>query len=242
MEPPFHHRRPEEEEEERRHHHHHHHPHQYPQNPAPPPMERQYPEQPAMYPGPGVPGPAEPAAPFGYPQHYSSGPGIGAPGASIPRRVLPEGQACRVFCKANPHFSLCIRDDKVVLAHSKDNDETQHWIKDETTATRVKDERGFPSFALVNKATGQTLKHGLGESQPVELAEYQQNVRDESILWSMSEDMGEGYRTLRQVNDIRLNMDAYHGDKKSGGVKEGTAIVLWKWNKGENQLWKIVPY
>ncbi|GKF68175.1 ricin B-like lectin R40G3, partial [Tanacetum coccineum] len=41
-----------------------------------------------------------------------------------------------------------------------------HWIKDETFSTRVKDEEGFPSFALVNKATGQAIKHS-SSGQPV---------------------------------------------------------------------------
>lgn len=54
--------------------------------------------------------------------------------------------------------------------------------------------------------------------------------------------MGDGYRAIRMVNNIRLNVDAFHGDKKSGGVHDGTTIVLWEWNKGDNQLWRIVPY
>jgi hypothetical protein len=44
------------------------------------------------------------------------------------------------------------------------------------------------------------------------------------------------------VNNIQLNMDAFHGDKNSGGVRDGTTIVLWDWNKGDNQQWKISPY
>ena len=45
--------------------------------------------------------------------------------------------------------------------------EFQHWIKDEKFSTRVKDKEGFPSFALVNKATGQAMKHSIGATQPV---------------------------------------------------------------------------
>lgn len=44
------------------------------------------------------------------------------------------------------------------------------------------------------------------------------------------------------VNNIELNMDAFHGDKDSGGVHDGTTVVLWDWNSGDNQLWKILPY
>lgn len=43
----------------------------------------------------------------------------------------------------------------------------QHWIKDEKYSTRVKDKEGFPSFALINKATGQAIKHAVGATQPV---------------------------------------------------------------------------
>lgn len=43
----------------------------------------------------------------------------------------------------------------------------QHWYKDEKYSTRVKDEEGFPCFALVNKATGQAIKHSIGASHPV---------------------------------------------------------------------------
>lgn len=31
----------------------------------------------------------------------------------------------------------------------------------------MKDEDGFPCFALVNKATGQALKHSVGDTHPV---------------------------------------------------------------------------
>ena len=37
----------------------------------------------------------------------------------------------------------------------------QHWYKDEKYSTKVKDEDGYPSFALVNKATGKALKHSV---------------------------------------------------------------------------------
>jgi hypothetical protein len=45
--------------------------------------------------------------------------------------------------------------------------DVQHWIKDMKYSTRVKDEEGYPAFALVNKATGEALKHSLGQSHPV---------------------------------------------------------------------------
>jgi len=37
----------------------------------------------------------------------------------------------------------------------------QHWYKDERFATKAKDEQGHHSFALLNKATGQVIKHSV---------------------------------------------------------------------------------
>ncbi|KAL2320440.1 hypothetical protein Fmac_029409 [Flemingia macrophylla] len=118
----------------------------------------------------------------------------------------------------------------------------QHWYKDEKFSTRVKDEEGCPAFSLINKATGEALKHSIGATHPVRLIPYKSDYLDESILWTESRDLGDGHRTIRMVNNIRLNVDAFHGDKHSGGVHDGTSIVLWEWNKGDNQRWKIVPY
>ncbi|KAM6567807.1 hypothetical protein CsatA_026935 [Cannabis sativa] len=148
----------------------------------------------------------------------------------------------KVFTKAEPNYSLTIRDGNVILARSDPSDEFQHWYKDEKYSTRVKDEEGCPCFALVNKATGQAMKHSIGATQPVQLIPYNSNVLDESILWTEGRDLGDGFRPVRMVNNIRLNMDAFHGDKLSGGVHDGTTIVLWQWNKGDNQRWRITPY
>ncbi|XP_020218465.1 ricin B-like lectin R40G3 [Cajanus cajan] len=148
----------------------------------------------------------------------------------------------RVFTKAAPNFSLTIRRGEVILAPSDPTNHYQHWYKDEKYSTRVKDEEGCPAFSLINKATGEALKHSIGATRPVRLIPYKSDYLDESILWTESRDLGDGHRTIRMVNNIRLNVDAFHGDKNSGGVHDGTSIVLWEWNKGDNQLWKIVPY
>jgi hypothetical protein len=36
-------------------------------------------------------------------------------------------------------------------------------------------------------------------------------------------------------------LDALQGDKKSGGIKDGTPVILFKWKKQENQIWKLTP-
>ncbi|KAK2638118.1 hypothetical protein Ddye_025913 [Dipteronia dyeriana] len=148
----------------------------------------------------------------------------------------------KVYCKAEPNFSLTIRDNKVLLAPSDPSDHSQHWYKDEKFSTRVKDAVGFPSFALVNKATGLAIKHSIGDTHPVQLIPYNPDILDESVLWTESKDTGEGYRAIRMVNNTSLNMDAFNGNKKHGGIHDGTTVVLWKWGNGENQRWKIVPY
>jgi hypothetical protein len=35
---------------------------------------------------------------------------------------------------------------------------------------RIKDEEGYPAFALVNKVTGEAIKHSLGQSHPVHIS------------------------------------------------------------------------
>ncbi|ESQ52583.1 hypothetical protein EUTSA_v10016926mg [Eutrema salsugineum] len=151
-------------------------------------------------------------------------------------------QTVKVYSKAEPDYYLTIRDGKVILAPSDPSDEAQHWYKDEKYSPRVKDEEGHPCFALVNKATGEAMKHSVGATHPVHLTLYDPDKLDESVLWTESKDLGDGYRKIRMVNNVRLNVDAYHGDRKSGGVRDGTTIVLWDWNKGDNQRWKIFPF
>ncbi|PIA48724.1 hypothetical protein AQUCO_01400943v1, partial [Aquilegia coerulea] len=78
--------------------------------------------------------------------------------------------------------------------------------------------------------------------EQVQLVPYNPNAFDESVLWTESKDLGDSYRCIRMVNNIRLNLDAFNGDKNHGGVHDGTIAVLWEWKKGDNQRWKIAPY
>uniref|UniRef100_A0A8R7TR19 PH domain-containing protein n=1 Tax=Triticum urartu TaxID=4572 RepID=A0A8R7TR19_TRIUA len=149
----------------------------------------------------------------------------------------------RILCKAGEEsFSLAARDGKVCLVRNDRDDDTQHWIKDMKYSIRVKDEEGYPAMALVNKASGEALKHSLGQSHPVLLTRYNPDILDESVLWTESRDVGAGYRCIRMVNNIYLNFDALHGDKDHGGVRDGTTLILWEWTEGDNQRWKIVAW
>ncbi|XP_019157514.1 PREDICTED: uncharacterized protein LOC109154096 [Ipomoea nil] len=148
----------------------------------------------------------------------------------------------KVYCRAEPNHVLSVRDGKVILARTNPSDPHQHWYKEEKFSTKVKDEEGLPSFVLVNKATGQAIKHSIGATHPVRLIPHNPDHLDESIMWSESHNTGDDYKAIRMVNNIRLNMDAFHGDKHHGGVHDGTTVVLWEWTKGDNQRWKIIPY
>ncbi|CAL0332939.1 unnamed protein product [Lupinus luteus] len=178
--------------------------------------------------------------------------------------VLSNKSTVRLVCKAAPNYSLTIRHGKVTLETSNPSDEHQHWYKDEKYSTRMKDSEGCHAFSLVNKATGEAIKHSIGATHPirdllhwgscglfnkpstqrssVKLIPYNPFFLDKSVLWTESRDMDDGNRAIRMVNNIHLNLDAYHGDKNSGSVHEGTTVVLREWNKGDNQLWKILPY
>lgn len=158
------------------------------------------------------------------------------------KKYTDDKPTVRVYCKAKTDYALTIRDGQVVLVPSNPSDPHQHWVKDLKFSTRVKDEQGYPSFALVNKATGQAMKHSVGATYPVQLTEYNPDKLDESVLWTESKDLGDGYRAVRMVNNIKLNVDAFNGDKNHGGVRDGTKIVLWEWKKDSNQRWTMVPY
>ncbi|KAJ8431839.1 hypothetical protein Cgig2_023483 [Carnegiea gigantea] len=149
----------------------------------------------------------------------------------------------RVYCKAGgDRFQLAVRENRVLLVYADHHHDTQHWYKDERFASRAKDEEGHHSFALVNKATGQVIKHSV-VGERVTLVRYDpDDGLDISLLWTESNDVGEGFKNIRMVNDIKLCMDAFHGDSDHGGVRDGTEIALYECWNGENQQWRIVPY
>lgn len=107
----------------------------------------------------------------------------------------PPPRTVRIYTKAEPNYSLSIRDGEVILAPNDPQDDyqarrthvhspcidspslsllfcclwtaLQHWYKDMRYSNQVKDEEGFPSFALVNKVTGEAIKHSIGAKNPV---------------------------------------------------------------------------
>ncbi|KAJ7522293.1 hypothetical protein O6H91_18G005300 [Diphasiastrum complanatum] len=165
------------------------------------------------------------------------GHGHGHPEAPI------EGKLVRVFSKANPEFYLTgLEDGSVLMRPANVSDPHQIWIKDDSWGARLQDAAGSPAFALINRATGKALSHGNSENEQVVLAPIDRNSVEDDVLWTTSDDLGHGFRTLRLYNNVNLNLDADHGDKKHGGIKDGTRLILFHWVKDhENQFWKIVP-
>ncbi|KAH7292599.1 hypothetical protein KP509_29G076900, partial [Ceratopteris richardii] len=105
---------------------------------------------------------------------------------------LPHGQLVKIISKAEKTFNLAIRNNTPVVAPAESDDPTQMWIKDLQYGARMKDNYGSPAFALVNKATGQVLKHGKEKGHQLHLVDYHPGMLDEDILFTDSEDFGEG--------------------------------------------------
>ncbi|XP_074281106.1 ricin B-like lectin EULS3 [Silene latifolia] len=179
--------------------------------------------------------------------NYGGGPDVGPEmgyGGGPELGHLANKPSHKIECKAGgDRYVFGIRDGKVILTHPDSSDLTQHWYRDEKYSIRVKDKEGHPSFMLVNKGTGQAVKHSIS-CQPVQLTPYKPDALDESVLWTESKDLGSGYRTVRTVNNIHLVMDAWNADKDHGGIHDGTVIALYETWKGDNQnqQWKFIRH
>ncbi|XP_038678672.1 ricin B-like lectin R40C1 [Tripterygium wilfordii] len=144
----------------------------------------------------------------------------------------------RIFTVADSKFSMSIRDGKVILATTNPSDPNQEWYKNEKYAQGVQDQMGRNAFALVNKGTGQAIKHATGNTQPVQLVVFNPNSVDRSLLWTKGADWVEGNSPIWMLNNLELALDAEAANTKPF---DGTLIKMWKWNGGVNQLWSIVP-
>ncbi|XP_020107881.1 ricin B-like lectin R40C1 [Ananas comosus] len=147
------------------------------------------------------------------------------------------GPTVTIFCRRDANYSLTVRGDSVVLAPTDPEDDRQCWIKDNRVNSKVRDEEGHASFALVNKATGQAIKHSFGHGHPVRLIQYNPCYVDESVLWTESDNLIGGFREIRMVNNLDLHFDAL-----TGFIEDGTTLGLFKTNNADNQRWKMVPY
>ncbi|XP_024533059.1 ricin B-like lectin R40G3 [Selaginella moellendorffii] len=157
------------------------------------------------------------------------------------RRPPPQSsgkdQLVKIFCAANPDYVLTVKGDELVLAPGNGSNESQQFVKDCRWGSKVQDEAGSPAFSIVNKASGLALQHGSDSFEKVMLSPYDPERLDESVLWTQSDDVGGGYQCLRPVGNVHLNLDVKGGE----GVRSGAELILFKWNKQDNQKWKIMP-
>ncbi|XP_038719659.1 ricin B-like lectin R40G3 [Tripterygium wilfordii] len=141
----------------------------------------------------------------------------------------------RVYCRASPYHNLTVSDGVAILAPINENDDRQYWHKDDKYSY-IKDAGGLPAFSLVNKATGQTLKHFFKHYVPVRLVDYNPCVLDKSVLWAQADDRGEGYAAIRSLNANDTHLEAAALDNCS---YRGAIIVGGFWRDDKNQHWKI---
>ncbi|XP_038682844.1 ricin B-like lectin R40G3 [Tripterygium wilfordii] len=144
----------------------------------------------------------------------------------------------RVYCRASPNYNLAAGEGMATLAPININDDRQHWYKDDKY-NNVVDKSGFPAFFLVNKATGQTLQHSFDDHPlPVKLVTYNSDVLDESVLWALADDRGEGYKAIRNLTAV-LHLEAA---ALNDGSYHGAIIMAGIWIDEYNQQWKIEPH
>ena len=79
-------------------------------------------------------------------------------------------------------------------------------------------------------------------SPQVGLVGHRPDSVDVALLWTQSEDLGEGFHGLRSVSDVGFVLDAANAVPDAGGAHDGTPILVFPWNGGPNQKWKMVPF
>ncbi|WVZ56773.1 hypothetical protein U9M48_007258 [Paspalum notatum var. saurae] len=165
------------------------------------------------------------------------------PAAELPLQLpAPEhARAVRVLCQSDPGLCITVRDGAAVLARVG-KDDRQRWIQSYRNAGYVTDDKGHRAFALVNWVTGKALRsRGVGD-EPVGLVGHKPDSVEVALLWTQSEDLGKGFHGLRTVSDVDLVLDAAGGVPECAGAHDGTPIIVFPWNGGLNQKWKMVPF
>jgi hypothetical protein len=79
-------------------------------------------------------------------------------------------------------------------------------------------------------------------SPQVGLVGHRPDSVDVALLWTQSDDLGEGFHGLRSVSDVGVVLDAANAVPDAGGAHDGTPILAFPWNGGPNQKWKMVPF
>ncbi|KAK9667045.1 hypothetical protein RND81_14G228600 [Saponaria officinalis] len=134
----------------------------------------------------------------------------------------------KLYCKRQGQggdYCVSVRDGKLVLARPEDNDITQVWHTDNYDN----------GFVLINKASGKPVQHSKVGVQ-LKLVDKPHDV-DQSVLWTNSEDVGDGYTFIRTKSDVNLVMDAW-----TGHIYNGTLVSIYRNVGSNNEHWKLVPY
>jgi len=145
----------------------------------------------------------------------------------------PEAEpTVRICCKAAEGLSVTIRNGAVCLAPTRRDDWFQHWVKDRRPGEMLKDEDGYPAFALVNSITGEAISGSAGLG-PLKLKPYNPNYLDGSVLWTTDFDKGNGFRCIHMMDNFSLNFEA----RLSAGE-----VVLSRWDTADEQHWKFISW
>ena len=65
---------------------------------------------------------------------------------------------------------------------------------------------------------------------------------DVALLWTLSDDLGEGFNCIRNVSHLGFVIDAAEGGPECGGAHDGTPVILFQSHGGLNQKWKMMPF
>ncbi|KAJ4730408.1 Ricin B-like lectin R40C1 [Rhynchospora pubera] len=124
----------------------------------------------------------------------------------------PSQQTVKIHSRGKIGYNLTIAKDgsTVMLVPSNPKDKYQHWIKETAYGIPVKDEKENVSFAIVNKATGKAIKHGYGSGYLVQLAPFNRNYMDTSLLWTGSNYVGDGgFQEIRVASNISMALHIF---------------------------------
>ncbi|XP_078166267.1 ricin B-like lectin R40C1 [Carex rostrata] len=151
----------------------------------------------------------------------------------------PSQNTVQINCQAKVGYNLAIDKDcsTVLLVPSNPKDIFQHWIKEMAYGVPVKDEEKQEAFALVNKATGKAIKHGFGNNYLVQVAPFNRNHIDPSLLWTQSYYVPDSFRKIRMQNNIHLVFNML--DK---GLGKYPLLGLSKNGSSSSQLWNIEDF
>ncbi|XP_038694406.1 ricin B-like lectin EULS3 isoform X1 [Tripterygium wilfordii] len=147
------------------------------------------------------------------------------------------GKPCRIFNEAVPGCCLSIRHGKVILATTSSRDPTQHWYKNTQYAGQTTDTSGHHAFALVNKSTGEALRHPHGHefNSPVELVDFVEHSINSAILWTKQYVNG-GASPIWRLNHFDKNLDV---QQVSGN---GSIVCMSNVTNALSEYWTIVPH